>query len=370
MKAPSMQRPPPTKPRRPTPLANLGLFLASLVVFFVAAEFGLRAFLGPGSLWHYPNYIEQAYAPDPEHVAQMRYDPLLGYEPIPDYKGTLAGKPISFDARGLREHDLDGPAPAGPTILAIGDSFTEGYLVGNDETWPANLQRVTGRPVLNAGVRSYGLDQIVLRAERIVPEIKPDTIVLGFIPDDVERTELYIRDNRPKPYFVLSDKGPDGLELRNVPVPTTSPPISPVRRIVGYSYFLHYFMTRLWIFELWFGMTRHAHYDGDEVSCRLMHRFARLVHAEGTKALVVAFYEDTAWRLRRMREANRRQTAYVLGCAARAGLPTLDTWDGFTRAGMPQKGEIFYAGYHFTNAGANVAARLIAAQLIADKPSR
>jgi hypothetical protein len=356
-------------PRHPV-LANIGLVLASIVVFLVAGEFLLRAFLGAGSLWHYPNYIEQAYAPDPEHVAQMRYDPLLGYEPIPGYKGTLAGKPISFDAMGLREHDLGGPAPAGPVILAIGDSFTEGYLVGNDETWPANLQRVTGRPVLNAGVRSYGLDQIVLRAERIVPKIRPDTIVLGFIPDDVERTEMYLKDNRPKPYFVLSKTGEDGLELRNVPVPTEPPPPAWWRHYVGYSYFLHYFMTRLVLFETWFGISRHAHHDGDEVSCRLMHRFARLVRDQGARALVVAFYEDTAWRFHRMKEANREQTAYVLGCAARAGLATLDTWDGFTAAGMPQKGTVFYNGFHFTDAGANVAARLIAGRLAALGPAR
>jgi hypothetical protein len=30
--------------------------------------------------------------------------------------------------------------------------------------------------VLNAGVRGYGLDQMVLRAERLVPEIKPSTV--------------------------------------------------------------------------------------------------------------------------------------------------------------------------------------------------
>jgi hypothetical protein len=359
MKAPSMQR----SSRHPV-LANIGLVLASLVFFFVCSEFFLRAFLGNGSLWHYPNYIEQAFAPDPEHVAQMQYDPLLGFEPKPNYKGTLVGKPISFDSHGFREHDLTGPTPSGPTILAIGDSFTEGYLVGNDETWPSNLQRLTGRPVINAGVRAYGLDQVVLRAERIVPEVKPDAIVLGFIPDDVERTELYIRDNRPKPYFVLSDKAPDGLELRNVPVPTTIPPITPLRRVLGYSYFLHYFMTRLWIFELWFGMTHHAHYDGDEVSCRLMHRFARLVQEQHIRALVVAFYEDTAWRFHRLREANRPQVAYVLDCAAKAGLATLDTWDDFTQAGMPGQADTFYNGYHFTNAGAHVAAQLIAAKLL------
>lgn len=344
-------------------LANTLLVLASLVFFFIAAELFLRAFLGGGSLWHYPNYIVQAFAPDPDHVVQMRYDPQLGYAPIPGYKGTLVKKPLSYDAHGFREHDLDGPAPAGPTVLAIGDSLTEGYLVGNDETWPANLQRLTGRPVLNAGVRSYGLDQIVLRAERIVPEIKPDTIALGFIPDDVHRAELLQRDNHPKPYFVLSDKGPDGLELRNVPVLKEAAPITKLRRVIGYSYFLHYFMMRFALYETWFGMTKHAHYNGDEVSCRLMHRFARLVREQNTRALVVAFYEDPAWAVRRLGEADRKRVAYVLSCAAKDGLAILDTWDGFTAAGMPQKAETFYRGNHFTNDGAAVAAKLIADKL-------
>ena len=117
------------------------------------------------------------------------------------------------------------------------------------------------------------------------------------------------------------------------------------------------------LYELWFGNTQHAHDDGLEVSCRLMSRFARLVRQQGAKALVVAFYEDTPWQLPRLKEVNRAQTAYVLGCAAKQGLPTLDTWDGFTAAGMPQKDDVLYRGFHFTDAGANVAARLIAAKL-------
>lgn len=50
--------------------------------------------------------------------------------------------------------------------------MTGGTAVGNDETWPADLERLTGRRVLYAGVRGYGLDQIVVRAERMVPELR------------------------------------------------------------------------------------------------------------------------------------------------------------------------------------------------------
>lgn len=117
----------------------------------------------------------------------------------------MLGHPLSFTAAGTRAQNREGPAATGPLIVAFGDSMTEGYAVGDDETWPAALERLTHRPVLNAGVRGYDLDQMVLRAERLVPELNPSTVVLAFIADDISRTALAVRDFRSKPYFI-----PDG----------------------------------------------------------------------------------------------------------------------------------------------------------------
>ena len=94
----------------------------------------------------------------------------------------------------------------------------EGWAVGDDETWPAHLERDTGWRVLNAGVRGYGLDQMVLRAERLAPRFKPRVIVLAFIPDDIYRVGLSIRQAYHKPYFVPAG---ETIELRGVPVPRT-----------------------------------------------------------------------------------------------------------------------------------------------------
>ena len=60
------------RPSRRPFLANTGLVLASLVFFFVAAELFLRAFLGDASLWHYPNYIVEAFADYPASPASSR----------------------------------------------------------------------------------------------------------------------------------------------------------------------------------------------------------------------------------------------------------------------------------------------------------
>jgi hypothetical protein len=53
----------------------------------------------------------------------------------------------------------------------------------------------------------------------------------------------------------------------------------------------------------------------------------------------------------------------VLGCAARAGLATLDTTPTFRRENVGHDIEAYYTMMHFTGRGAALAAREIAAAL-------
>ena len=52
-------------------------------------------------------------------------------------------------------------------LLATGDSFTYGAEAADADTWPARLQGLLHLRVANGGVPGYGLDQIVLRSERL-----------------------------------------------------------------------------------------------------------------------------------------------------------------------------------------------------------
>ena len=81
------------------------------------------------------------------------------------------------------------PISSDGSILAVGDSYTYGDEVLDEETWPAQLQRLTGRPVLNGGVTGYGFDQIVLRAEQLAAIHRPSIIIVSFIAHDILRTE-------------------------------------------------------------------------------------------------------------------------------------------------------------------------------------
>jgi lysophospholipase L1-like esterase len=316
------------------------------------------------SLWDYPNYATRMTQPATWEV-QFNYDPTLGWEPTPDITGTLMGKHISFTKEGTRVHNLDRPPPTGPLIVAFGDSVTEGYAVGNDETWPANLERQTGRRVLNAGVRGYGLDQIVLRAERMIPKLKPPTVVLAFIADDILRTALMVREAKGKPYFVPEG---EGLALRNVPVKTVgrAPLMVAARKVLGYSHLLDWVVGRLRVQQAWYGRQIDNGVDPDLVSCRLMARFAALVKREGAKALVVALPEQAVFTDPPIAARQREMQAAALGCAAKAGLPTLDTFDAFQKENVGRDIDAYYTLLHFTDRAAAIAARAIAASLAAN----
>ena len=345
-------------------LGSFVLVTGAVVCSLLFGELAIRIFHPSASLWHYPNFIKAIVKPDPNHAVLMRYDQVLGYEPRPNSSGMSGGERASFSSEGFRNHNLAAPITGGPLILVIGDSYTEGWAAKDDDTWPAHLERDLHQRVLNAGVRSYGLDQIVLRAERLVPEIKPSIVVLGFIEDDIERTVLAARLSVSKPYFAPTS---DGLELRNVPVPRR-PYVASfdiARRVLGYSYLLDFAMRRLGATDLWYGNTLKTGFDADLLSCRLMQRFADLIQRQKARALVVALPEYQSWTDSGVGASQRKRLTDVLACASRAGLATLDAHDGFVASGVDKDPDAFYAIWHFNDRGNAVAAKLIAAALAA-----
>jgi hypothetical protein len=57
----------------------------------------------------------------------------------------------------------------------------------------------------------------------------------------------------------------------------------------------------------------------------------------------------------------------VLGCAAKAGLPTLDTLAAFEKENVGRDIDTYYTMMHFTDRGGDIAARSIAAALAISK---
>ena len=133
--------------------------------------------------------------------------------------------------RGRREYSYEKPAGV-RRLLVLGDSFTFGEDVSDDETYCHQLERLLpGTEVLNLGVHGYGHDQMLLYFREEGVKYRPDLVVLGFLYDDMERNLVGFRDFA-KPRFEQRD---GRLELRNVPVP---PPEEVLRREPYRSKFL------------------------------------------------------------------------------------------------------------------------------------
>lgn len=93
-----------------------------------------------------------------------------------------------FDAHGLRG---SGPqSPDGPRILVLGDSQTLGQGVPEASTFCARLSELlskAGGPVtvMNAGVPGYGTFEQSRRAERLIPSLRPQLLLVTVFVDNV-----------------------------------------------------------------------------------------------------------------------------------------------------------------------------------------
>ncbi len=140
-------------------------------------------------------------------------DPDLGYSPIPNSSGKHLFPigphiPMRYDEYGFRvplqEADTESP-DSRPVIMALGCSFTYGDAAYAKDTYPYLVGQILGGSTRNAGVCSYGLSQMLLLSERLIPEFKPDYLLVQYSPWLVGRAKQLFADSVfgkiPSPYF-------------------------------------------------------------------------------------------------------------------------------------------------------------------------
>ena len=282
------------------------------------------------------------------------HDSLLGHVPRAGATATVAsGAPVTIDADGLRFSGEDLASTGGP-ILAVGDSFTYGEDVGDMDAWPAQLQKLTGRRVLNGGVTGYGFDQIVLRTERLAETFKPSVAIVSFIADDIRRTEMRRLWWYDKPWFAIEN---DRLTLKGVPVPKrTTLPLKVRHGLEKVLFELPYFLQHL----LGYHARIHPAGTGRAIALRLIERLARLQAERQVRIVVMAQYHPQVWVDGTFAAEQRRLTEAVLTCASTNGLATLDTFRRFATEPEPRA---FYGTVHLNPRGNRMVASLLAARL-------
>lgn len=203
-------------PRRKAGLATK-LCLATLVPLVL-----LAALEGVASL-----VVAVRDAPRPlmefrQEKIHTEHDPELGWMNRPNlHVADLYGEGRGFTTNTQRfRAGVDYPErkPADRyRVICLGDSFTMGFGVADDDTFPARMQKFAPElEVINMGLAGFGVDQDYLWYLRDGERLAPDLLLFCVIEDDFRRMATDKFSGRyPKPRLDVVD---GRLEVLNVPV--------------------------------------------------------------------------------------------------------------------------------------------------------
>jgi hypothetical protein len=145
-----------------------------------------------------------------------RADAELGFAAVPGGQGfhvLPVGPPLPmrYNTDGFRvpAGDAAGPPRKRPFVLALGCSFTYGDACLAEDTYPYLVAQGLDGTALNAAKCGYGLSQMLILARRLIPQYKPDYVLVQFSPWLVGRgTSGFARSTFglvPVPYLTLAD---------------------------------------------------------------------------------------------------------------------------------------------------------------------
>jgi hypothetical protein len=304
-----------------TPAINLALIVGAIVAALIPVEATLRVIEG-GRLFSFENLVTRNT--DLLTVAGAnRYDAHLGWVLADNQEHGTTGD-FSTGEHGVR---MNGPTivpvPRGGVVVS-GDSFTAGSEVHNWESWPAQLEAMLGVPVVNAATGGWGSDQIVLRAEHLIPVLRPKAIVVSFLADDIVRAGYATFGGGNKPYFTVED---GALVAHNDPVPRFSGRIDEIgwlRSLLGFSHLVADAMELTGHAEWWFGsFNRRIANDTVDVTCRLLARLKETATREHVALYLLLQYGTN---LIVPLDDRPDYAGRVLACARTIGIPSVDTW--------------------------------------------
>jgi hypothetical protein len=129
-------------------------------------------------------------------------DPVVGMRHVPSRRSHMnseAGRvPVRINSRGYRGREYPWDAPSGPRIVALGDSFTFGFGVEDDATYPARLEQALASrhvEVINTGLAGMGPDNEARLLAVDGPALRPDLVLVGFFVGN-DLVDVLVGDGR------------------------------------------------------------------------------------------------------------------------------------------------------------------------------
>jgi lysophospholipase L1-like esterase len=158
-------------------------------------------------------------------------DPVIGKRMRPGWSGSEFGAPVQVNSHGLRSPETTYEKPPGTyRILALGDSWTFGFRMTEENSFPRKLERMLntrlaareGHPrveVINSGVVGYSTRQEATYFQVEGKRYSPDLVIVAFYPvnDAEDKSSRYIRYQRLRdihPWVLEAYTFPRKLYLR------------------------------------------------------------------------------------------------------------------------------------------------------------
>ncbi len=178
-----------------TRLRRVAVIIAvNLGISAILGELILRAFLPDVDLWLLRPLLYYQTGDTPVHQATADAEQLYELKPgvtLETRRKSGAPRHVSINSLGFRDREREARKPPGVfRIVILGSSNTYGADVDNDETYPAQLERLLnerGGPtrfeVWNAGISAYVPSQIMEHARHVLRDFDPDLLIVQmYIP--------------------------------------------------------------------------------------------------------------------------------------------------------------------------------------------
>lgn len=342
--------------KRPWIWANLLLAAVSTIVLVLLLEGLTSVLMAVRAGNHAPFMWEESHA---------QYDPDLGWSNRPNvHIQGLYGESTRFttNSQGFRARvDYDKAIPQGKyRIVSLGDSFTMGFGVGDDESYPAQMQALCPTlQTVNMGQGGYGVDQEYLWYKRDGAKLEANVLLFAVVAHDFYRMNSDSFIGYGKPVLRLRN---NALAVENVPVPQTWSLRTPLRRAMTFVESLALVRAARWIS----GGTRESSLQfygvvDDRVMAAAGLAFddlAELSRVRGQRFVLVYLPSSDLLGSEPTREA-----AWMEAYARSKGVPFINLAAEFGRLAPWEIAPLFRPDYHYTVQGTRFVAESLLRRL-------